>query len=158
MLVTHQVPFSHIYVPVPLSHICTFTSLAYMYLPCTYMCHQHNTPLFFLLIHDSLSPPSLPSSPPLPQVHLLHMCDLVLVLEDGKVKAFGSFEELQQSGIDIEAFVPNMANAEVHPPITLSLLHPLSYPLSSHHLSLSNPPSHTNITHTQIHYPNTAYA
>ena len=48
------------------------------------------------------------------QVHLLHMCDLVLVLEDGKVKAFGTFEELQQSGIDIEAFVPNTANAEVH--------------------------------------------
>jgi len=46
------------------------------------------------------------------QVHLLHMCDLVLVLEDGKVKAFGTFEELQQSGIDIEAFVPNTAHAE----------------------------------------------
>ena len=46
------------------------------------------------------------------QVHLLHMCDLVCVLEDGKVKAFGSFEELQQSGIDIEAFVPNTAHAD----------------------------------------------
>ena len=40
------------------------------------------------------------------------MCDLVCVLEDGKVKAFGSFEELQQSGIDIEAFVPNTAHAD----------------------------------------------
>ena len=59
------------------------------------------------------------------QVHLLHMCDLVLVLEDGKVKAFGTFEELQQSGIDIEAFVPNTANAEVTllpAPLDLSLI------------------------------------
>mmetsp|Transcript_13658 Transcript_13658/g.13206 ORF Transcript_13658/g.13206 Transcript_13658/m.13206 type:complete len:1517 (+) Transcript_13658:272-4822(+) len=40
------------------------------------------------------------------QVHLLHLCDLVLIMDEGKVKAFGSYEELTFSGIDISAFIP----------------------------------------------------
>lgn len=39
-------------------------------------------------------------------VHLLPKCDLVVILEDGRVKAQGTYQELQKSGIDISAFVP----------------------------------------------------
>lgn len=44
-------------------------------------------------------------------VHLLHHCDIIVVMEDGKVKASGSYEELRRSGVDISTSVPH-ATAE----------------------------------------------
>lgn len=40
------------------------------------------------------------------QVHLLAECDSIIIFEDGRVKAQGSYKELSMSGIDIAAFVP----------------------------------------------------
>ena len=40
-------------------------------------------------------------------VHLLPRCDMVLVLDDGKIKALGSYLELRYSGVDIDAYVPS---------------------------------------------------
>ena len=39
------------------------------------------------------------------QVHLLDQCDMIVILDDGKVKASGSFTELQRSGLDISAYI-----------------------------------------------------
>lgn len=41
------------------------------------------------------------------QVHLLPQCDLIIVLEDGKVKVSGTYDEICQSGIDIKNITPN---------------------------------------------------
>jgi len=40
-------------------------------------------------------------------VHLLSECDLVVVLDDGNVKAIGTFDEIQNSGIDLENLLPS---------------------------------------------------
>merc|ERR1711871_1600575 len=39
------------------------------------------------------------------QVHLLNQCDHIIVLSDGKIKAQGTFHELQTSGVDISNYV-----------------------------------------------------
>jgi ATP-binding cassette subfamily C (CFTR/MRP) protein 1 len=40
------------------------------------------------------------------QIHLLQQCDLIIILENGNVKASGSYTDLYNSGIDITAFIP----------------------------------------------------
>jgi ATP-binding cassette, subfamily C (CFTR/MRP), member 2 len=40
------------------------------------------------------------------QIHLLPECDEIIILENGCIKACGSYEELTRSGIDITAFIP----------------------------------------------------
>ena len=40
------------------------------------------------------------------QIHLLQQCDLVIVLEDGLIKALGTYSDLENSGLDIEALIP----------------------------------------------------
>ena len=46
------------------------------------------------------------------QVHLLDQCDMIVILDDGKIKASGSFTELQRSGLDISAYIaPNEADS-----------------------------------------------
>ena len=32
------------------------------------------------------------------QVHLLHLCDLIIVLDQGAIKAIGTYEDLENSG------------------------------------------------------------
>merc|ERR1711871_74295 len=39
------------------------------------------------------------------QVHLLNQCDHIIILSDGKIKAQGTFHELQTSGVDISNYV-----------------------------------------------------
>jgi ABC-type multidrug transport system ATPase subunit len=46
------------------------------------------------------------------QVHLLSQCDLVLVLDNGRIKAQGSIADLQQSGVDFTTFVTNASTNE----------------------------------------------
>jgi energy-coupling factor transporter ATP-binding protein EcfA2 len=46
-------------------------------------------------------------------VHLLPQCDQVVILVDGKIKACGTYEELRNSGIDIEAFIPAPTEEEL---------------------------------------------
>ena len=45
-------------------------------------------------------------------VHYLPQCDLVVVLDEGRVKACGSYAELRKSGVDIDSFVPRETEAE----------------------------------------------
>ena len=40
------------------------------------------------------------------QIHLLSECDEIIVLENGTIKACGSYTKLTRSGIDISAFIP----------------------------------------------------
>jgi ABC-type multidrug transport system fused ATPase/permease subunit len=47
------------------------------------------------------------------QVHLLHLCDLIVVLDHGSVKAFGTYNELRTSGVDISAFVTHASEEEM---------------------------------------------
>lgn len=47
------------------------------------------------------------------QVHLLHLCDLIVVLDHGSVKAFGTYNELRTSGVDISAFVTHATEEEI---------------------------------------------
>ena len=47
------------------------------------------------------------------QVHLLHLCDLIVVLDHGSVKAFGTYNELRMSGVDISAFVTHASEEEI---------------------------------------------
>eukprot|EP00595_Chromulina_sp_UTEXLB2642_P001483 CAMPEP_0196765106 /NCGR_PEP_ID=MMETSP1095-20130614/7596_1 /TAXON_ID=96789 ORGANISM="Chromulina nebulosa, Strain UTEXLB2642" /NCGR_SAMPLE_ID=MMETSP1095 /ASSEMBLY_ACC=CAM_ASM_000446 /LENGTH=565 /DNA_ID=CAMNT_0042122507 /DNA_START=720 /DNA_END=2418 /DNA_ORIENTATION=+ len=44
-------------------------------------------------------------------VHLLHHCDLIVVLEDGSIKACGTYDELSKSGLDISKLVPQIEEA-----------------------------------------------
>jgi len=44
-------------------------------------------------------------------IHLLSECDLIIVLEDGAIKASGSFQELTHSGIDLSAILPAPKNS-----------------------------------------------
>jgi hypothetical protein len=46
------------------------------------------------------------------QVHLLAQCDLVVILDDGRIKAQGNISDLQQSGVDITAYVPSVSTNE----------------------------------------------
>lgn len=39
------------------------------------------------------------------QVHLLNQCDHIIILNEGKIKAQGTFQELQTSGVDISNYV-----------------------------------------------------
>jgi hypothetical protein len=39
-------------------------------------------------------------------IHVLSECDVIVVLEDGKVKASGSYQQLSHSGIDLSAILP----------------------------------------------------
>ena len=55
------------------------------------------------------------------QVHLLHLCDLIVVLDHGSVKAFGTYNELRTSGVDISAFVTHASEEEIAEMNTLSL-------------------------------------
>lgn len=41
------------------------------------------------------------------QIHLLPECDEIIILENGSIKACGSYDSLTRSGIDITAFVPH---------------------------------------------------
>jgi ATP-binding cassette, subfamily C (CFTR/MRP), member 1 len=45
-------------------------------------------------------------------VHLLHLCDLIVVLDNGSVKASGTYKELRNSGVDISAFVTHASEEE----------------------------------------------
>ena len=55
------------------------------------------------------------------QVHLLHLCDLIVVLDHGSVKAFGTYNELRTSGVDISAFVTHASEEEIADMSKLSL-------------------------------------
>lgn len=55
------------------------------------------------------------------QVHLLHLCDLIVVLDHGSVKAFGTYNELRTSGVDISAFVTHASEEEMADMNKLSL-------------------------------------
>ena len=46
-------------------------------------------------------------------VHLLPQCDNVLILENGHIKAYGGYEELRRSGINIDAFIPAPTEEEL---------------------------------------------
>jgi hypothetical protein len=46
-------------------------------------------------------------------VHLLPYFDLVIVLDDGQVRAAGTYDELKRSGIDIDKLVPEVKVEEV---------------------------------------------
>lgn len=46
------------------------------------------------------------------QLHLLRECDNIIVLENGFIKAQGSFDSLSRSGIDLEAIIPIQKVAE----------------------------------------------
>lgn len=46
------------------------------------------------------------------QIHLLQECDEIVVLEHGHIKACGTYQELVDSGMDLNAFIPNPDNAE----------------------------------------------
>jgi ATP-binding cassette subfamily C (CFTR/MRP) protein 1 len=39
-------------------------------------------------------------------VHLLSQCDLIMIVEDGAIKASGSYEHLKRHGVDIESYIP----------------------------------------------------
>eukprot|EP01035_Chromulina_nebulosa_P019561 gene19561-25461_t len=41
-------------------------------------------------------------------VHLLNQCDLIVVLEEGSIKACGTYDELSKSGLDISKLVPQV--------------------------------------------------
>ena len=43
-------------------------------------------------------------------IHILSECDVIVVLEDGKVKACGSYQELSHSGVDLSAILPLSAS------------------------------------------------
>lgn len=45
------------------------------------------------------------------QVQLLSECDQIIIMEEAKVKAVGTYEELTQSGLDIQSYIPQY-NAE----------------------------------------------
>ena len=48
-------------------------------------------------------------------VHLLNQCDHIIILSDGRIKAQGTFHELQNSGVDINNYVEHIerdVNAE----------------------------------------------
>jgi ATP-binding cassette subfamily C (CFTR/MRP) protein 1 len=49
------------------------------------------------------------------QLHLLEKCDRVIILENGFVKASGSYKDLARSGIDITAFIPSSSKIEASP-------------------------------------------
>lgn len=44
-------------------------------------------------------------------VHLLPQCDVIIIMEGGAVKAWGSYDDLRNSGFDISAFVPSGSTA-----------------------------------------------
>lgn len=44
-------------------------------------------------------------------VHLLSQCDQIVILEDGHIKASGTYDELSNSGIDITAFIPKQQSS-----------------------------------------------
>jgi ATP-binding cassette, subfamily C (CFTR/MRP), member 4 len=46
-------------------------------------------------------------------VHLLHLCDLIVVLDNGSVKASGTYKQLRTSGVDISAFVTQASEENV---------------------------------------------
>lgn len=46
------------------------------------------------------------------QVQFLEDCDLIVILDNGRVKAQGTFQELGASGLDIESIVPRSTNDE----------------------------------------------
>lgn len=45
-------------------------------------------------------------------LHLLTQCDQVLILEDGKMKAFGTPDELVNSGVDLELYLPDLKKSK----------------------------------------------
>eukprot|EP01041_Mallomonas_annulata_P002837 gene2837-5584_t len=45
-------------------------------------------------------------------VHFLPQCDLVIVLEDGRVKICGTYDELKSSGLDLQSVIPNSTDDE----------------------------------------------
>ena len=44
-------------------------------------------------------------------VHLLQHCDKVLIIDSGEIKAFGTFEAITNSGIDLTKFIPQSSAA-----------------------------------------------
>lgn len=46
------------------------------------------------------------------QVHLLPFFDKIIILHNGCIKAIGNYAELQQSGVDIQAYIPQQDEAE----------------------------------------------
>ena len=46
-------------------------------------------------------------------VHLLSLCDAIIVLEEGRIKVSGTYEEICNSGIDFESIIPSTPNEEV---------------------------------------------
>lgn len=46
------------------------------------------------------------------QVHLLPFFDKIIILHNGSIKAIGNYAELQQSGVDIQAYIPKQDDAE----------------------------------------------
>lgn len=45
-------------------------------------------------------------------VNVLPMCDQIIILEDGRVKMSGTYDEIMRSGIDIEKYVPGAEDEE----------------------------------------------
>jgi len=45
-------------------------------------------------------------------VHLLQHCDKVLIIDCGEIKAFGTYESITNSGIDLTKFIPDSGNAK----------------------------------------------
>jgi len=46
------------------------------------------------------------------QVHLLPFFDKIIILHNGCIKAIGNYAELQQSGVDIQAYIPQQEGKE----------------------------------------------
>lgn len=46
------------------------------------------------------------------QLHLLPFFDKIIILHNGGIKAIGNYVELQQSGVDIQAYIPQQDEAE----------------------------------------------
>ena len=45
-------------------------------------------------------------------VHLLSQCDSIIVLEEGRVKVSGTYDEICNSGIDLESIIPSAPKEE----------------------------------------------
>lgn len=46
------------------------------------------------------------------QLHLLTECDRIIIFDEGRIKACGSYAELSKSGIDIAAFIPSASDTQ----------------------------------------------
>jgi ABC-type multidrug transport system fused ATPase/permease subunit len=47
------------------------------------------------------------------QLHFLPKCDVIIVLDNGKIKALGSYQELRQSGLDLGAHISSGSSSPV---------------------------------------------